>query len=68
MRENFFEPLGMDDTGYEGSANNIIEHRAYGYTSLRRLADYINMSFPYAAGGLYSTVEDLNVWTGVALK
>ncbi len=63
LRENFFEPLGMDDTGYEGSANNIIEHRAYGYTSLRRLADYINMSFPYAAGGLYSTVEDLNVWT-----
>jgi CubicO group peptidase (beta-lactamase class C family) len=25
-------------------------------------ADYIDMSFPYAAGGLYSRVEDLYLW------
>jgi CubicO group peptidase (beta-lactamase class C family) len=58
---NIFKPLGMADTGYDLNTA-IIGHRAEGYASLNRRASYIDMSLPYAAGGLYSTVEDLYRW------
>jgi CubicO group peptidase (beta-lactamase class C family) len=61
LRENIFEPLGMADTDYD-SNTRIIEHHAEGYVNSSQKADYINMSIPYAAGGLYSTVEDLYRW------
>jgi CubicO group peptidase (beta-lactamase class C family) len=51
----------MADTGYDLNTA-IIGHRAEGYASLNRRASYIDMSLPYAAGGLYSTVEDLYRW------
>jgi CubicO group peptidase (beta-lactamase class C family) len=61
LDENIFEPLGMTNTGYDRNLS-IIEHRAEGYASIIHKAEYINMSIPYAAGGLYSTVEDLYLW------
>ena len=64
IRQNIFEPLAMHDSGYESNAL-IIKHRASGYTfegdSLRK-GSYVDWSVPYAAGALYSTVEDLLRW------
>ncbi len=65
LRENIFEPLGMRDTGYD-SNSAIIPERAEGYTpgpdGSPINAQYIDMSVPYAAGGLYSTTHDLLRW------
>jgi CubicO group peptidase (beta-lactamase class C family) len=65
LRENIFMPLNMDDSGYDLS-RDVILRRASGY---RRTpagivnAPYLDMSLPYAAGGLYSTTGDLLTWT-----
>lgn len=61
LRENFFEPLGMTATDLDDNTA-IIENRAEGYQTYFRKADYIHMTIPYAAGALYSTVEDLFLW------
>jgi CubicO group peptidase (beta-lactamase class C family) len=62
--ENFFTPLGMNDTGYD-SNTALIKRRASGYTrsgSEYLNAPYIHMSVPHAAGALYSTTGDLLKW------
>jgi CubicO group peptidase (beta-lactamase class C family) len=59
-----FTPLGMKNTGYDHQ-NRIIKNRAVGYNYVLgqyRQADYLDMSIPFAAGGLYSTVNDLLLW------
>ncbi|HEX4024173.1 MAG TPA: serine hydrolase domain-containing protein [Steroidobacteraceae bacterium] len=65
IQRNIFDPLGMKDSGY-GSNAAIIPRRARGYTpgpdGAPVNADYIDMSVPYAAGGLYSTTADLLRW------
>jgi CubicO group peptidase (beta-lactamase class C family) len=64
LRENIFQPLGMKNTDYDVNSA-IVKHRASGYTRGANgiaNADYINMTIPFAAGGLYSTVEDLYLW------
>jgi CubicO group peptidase (beta-lactamase class C family) len=59
LQQNIFEPLQMKDTGYDHNDGSL----AIGYTGTWRTeADYIDMTIPYAAGGLYSTVEDLYRW------
>lgn len=58
LQENIFTPLGMNDTGYEHDAATL----ATGYANATTVADPIAMSIPFAAGGLYSTVEDLYRW------
>ena len=64
MRENIFEPLKMTSTGYDHT-DEILKRRARGY-ALRGdkvvNAPYIDMTIPFAAGGLYSTVGDLFLW------
>jgi CubicO group peptidase (beta-lactamase class C family) len=64
VQANIFTPLAMKDSGYDLNAT-VIPHRAAGYTrsgdSLRN-ADFVHMSIPHAAGGLYSTTEDLLRW------
>ncbi len=64
LQENIFTPLGMNNTGYD-HASIIIKNRASGYSmngdSIIN-ADYIDMSFPSGAGGLYSTVKDMYLW------
>lgn len=64
VRENIFAPLGMADSGYDHDGS-VLKNRAAGY-SLRAdrvvTARQINMSEPFSAGGLYSTVEDLYLW------
>ncbi len=64
LQERILNPLGMDDTGYDHHGT-ILAKRAAGYerqgTSYIN-APYLDMSLPYAAGSLYSTVEDLYTW------
>jgi CubicO group peptidase (beta-lactamase class C family) len=64
LQENIFTPLKMNNTGYDHYAP-LLKNRARGYAKNGRLyvhANYIDMSVPYAAGALYSTVEDLHLW------
>ena len=65
VRERIFAPLGMNDSGYDSTAP-LLSKRAAGYDK-RFDGSYVNTSFldmsqPYAAGSLYSTVEDLYKW------
>jgi CubicO group peptidase (beta-lactamase class C family) len=65
MKAAIFDPLQMNDTGYD-NAKTILKNRAAGYGKVLGLvltnADYIDMSIPHAAGALSSTVEDLLKW------
>lgn len=64
LKENILDPLGMKNTGYD-HFNTIIQKRAVGYVKTPRgyeNAPYLDMTIPYAAGSLYSTVEDLYLW------
>jgi D-alanyl-D-alanine carboxypeptidase len=64
LRTAILDPLGMKDTGYD-RYTAIVPHRAEGYEfeqgALRRAA-FLDMSVPYAAGSMYSTVDDLMRW------
>jgi CubicO group peptidase (beta-lactamase class C family) len=64
LKEAIFEPLGMKDTGYD-HPRDVLPHRASGYDRAGdglRNAAYLDMAQPYAAGSLYSTVDDLARW------
>jgi CubicO group peptidase (beta-lactamase class C family) len=64
LQERIFTPLGMKASGYD-LASPVIPKRASGYALLGGKyvnAPYLDMSIPYAAGSLYSTVEDLYLW------
>lgn len=64
LQENIFTPLKMANTGYD-THDRILKNRATGYSrrkDIRINSDYLDMTVPYAAGSLYSTVEDLFAW------
>ncbi len=64
LQENILVPLKMNDTGFDHH-NVILKNRATGYERRGNSyinADYLDMSIPYAAGSMYSTVEDLYLW------
>ena len=64
LQEKIFTPLGMKDSGYDNHAD-ILKNRATGYEKQGRdyvNSDYLDMTIPYAAGSMYSTVEDLYKW------
>lgn len=66
LQERIFRPLAMVSSGYDVSAT-LLPKRASGYEPTPDGDSYINapyldMSIPYAAGSLYSTVEDLYRW------
>jgi CubicO group peptidase (beta-lactamase class C family) len=64
LREMILDPLGMKNTGYDHHGT-LIEKRASGYQKTPdgyTNAPYLDMSLPYAAGAMYSTVEDLYLW------
>ena len=70
LRERIFTPAGMNESGYD-STQPLLARRAAGYD--KRFdgsymnTGYIDMTQPYAAGALYSTVEDLYRWDQVLL-
>jgi CubicO group peptidase (beta-lactamase class C family) len=61
LQKYIFEPLQMKDTGY-GQNDGSLAIGYTGYHSEWTEADYVDVTVPYAAGGLYSTVEDLYRW------
>ena len=64
LKENILDPVGMKNTGYDHH-ETIIQKRAAGYTKTLdgyTNAAYLDMSIPYAAGSMYSTVDDLFLW------
>lgn len=61
LKKNVFDPLGMKDSGYD-SFKAVIKKRAAGYTARGENADYLDMSLPFSAGSLYSTVDNLLIW------
>lgn len=65
VQQHIFAPLGMTASGYDDSGR-VIPGRAQGYErgpdGAWRNAPFLDMSVPYAAGSLYSTVDDLLTW------
>ena len=64
MQERIFKPLGLDATFY-GDHLKLIPNRARGYVRTPdgfQNADFLDMSGPYGAGALLSTVDDLATW------
>lgn len=64
LKERILDPLGMKNTGYDHH-ESILTKRASGYVKASYGYDnaaYTDMSLPYAAGAMYSTVEDLYLW------
>jgi len=64
LQKNIFESVQMKNTGYDHNDGSL----ARGYTGFYDHwdnADYVDMTIPYAAGGLYSTIEDLYRWDQV---
>ena len=64
LNDRIFKPLRMSATRIN-DLHAILRHRAGGYEwqegALRR-ADFISMTWPYAAGALVSSVKDLAKW------
>jgi CubicO group peptidase (beta-lactamase class C family) len=64
LTKRILAPLGMTNTGYDHQSA-LIQKRAGGY---QKTPDgflntaYLDMSIPYSAGSMYSTVEDLYKW------
>jgi CubicO group peptidase (beta-lactamase class C family) len=70
LKQKILDPVGMKDTGYD-HYETLIQKRASGYEKTidgYRNAPYLDMSIPYAAGSLYSTVDDLNLWDQALYK
>lgn len=64
LRDHLFTPLGLKHTGYE-IGGDILSRRAAGYimwSGKVANAPYLSMTLPYAAGSLYSDVDDLLAW------
>jgi CubicO group peptidase (beta-lactamase class C family) len=61
VAKNIFEPLGMKDSAYEGFERGN-KRRVEGYADRTRVAPPLDMSQPYAAGSLLSSVDDLAKW------
>lgn len=64
LQDMILTPLGLTDTGYDWS-KTIIPRRASGYSgrgAALENAAALDMQQPYAAGALYSTVDDLLKW------
>ncbi|MEH7225299.1 serine hydrolase domain-containing protein [Bacillus sp. JJ1566] len=68
LTETIFRPLKMMDTGVD-DGRTIIPFLATGHTLNQTIihSEFIDMSFPLGAYGLYSTVEDLFKW-GQAIR
>ena len=61
LRKNFFEPLGMRNTGVHHS-DAVLKNVALGYDGGPKRAVNWDMSWAGGAGALYSTVGDLYRW------
>ena len=65
VQENIFDRVGMKDSGFD-EQHKIIPQRARGYTLVHgalQNADFLDTTSAWSAGGFYSTVNDLIVWS-----
>jgi CubicO group peptidase (beta-lactamase class C family) len=64
LKQELFEPLGMDNTSY-CSNTEVVNNKVYGYNyspdGLQQ-KPYLNHTWPFSAGSLCSTTEDLLTW------
>jgi len=71
LQKNIFSPLGMANSGYDTAAK-ILPQRASGYMRGEMghtiNARFVDMTGPFAAGGIYSTVEDMYRWNEALAK
>jgi CubicO group peptidase (beta-lactamase class C family) len=70
LKKNIFDHLGMLNSGYDNQSL-ILKNRASGYSTRDGRvinADFGDMRFPFAAGGIYSTVEDIFRWNEALTK
>jgi CubicO group peptidase (beta-lactamase class C family) len=61
LQQGIFAPLLLQQTGYDTNHPDLRTH-AVGYSSWRTTAPYVDISWPFAAGALYSSVVDLWHW------
>ncbi len=64
LDEQFFTPLGMTNT-YYCSTSDVIPNKVYGYNYSQdglKQKPYLDHTWPYAAGSLCSTTNDLLIW------
>ena len=64
LRENIYEPLRMQNSGYDHPWL-ILKHRAQGYAQRNGTtvnAAFMQMDTPFGGGSQYSTVGDLLLW------
>lgn len=67
LQKHIFKPLGMANSGYD-SSHPAAKNHAEGYDAYDDtkktypVASFIDMSIPFSAGALYSTVRDLYTW------
>ena len=61
LQKQIFDPLALHNTGYDTQYPSLPQH-ATGYYPGYIKPDAYDMSVLYAAGALYSTVEDMYVW------
>ena len=61
LENNIFRPLKMNNSGYDVAYPALPQH-ATGYYKGYIKPDPYDPSVLYAAGALYSTVEDMNIW------
>ncbi len=64
LRQHIFDKLGMMNSGVD-KLDSVLPMRARGYQRINKKsvnAEFISMEWPFSAGVLYSTVEDLYKW------
>ncbi|MGH8233290.1 MAG: serine hydrolase [Rhodanobacteraceae bacterium] len=63
LQQHIFGPVGMKDSGYDKSRPTAANHaKGYSYAGKYEPAPFVDMSTPFSAGALYSTVRDLYTW------
>jgi CubicO group peptidase (beta-lactamase class C family) len=64
LRQHIFDKLGMNNSGVD-KTDSVLPLRAKGYSRVGKKtinATYIDMEWPFSAGVLYSTVDDMYKW------
>ena len=64
LKQEIFDPLGMHNTNY-CSNSKVVKNKVYGYNFTPdglQQKPYLNHTWPYSAGSLCSTTEDLLLW------
>ncbi len=64
LQQNIFDKISMTNSGVN-NWDTVLPLRAKGYTENRKKitnADFISLAWPFSAGALYSTIDDLYKW------